>query len=105
MCDGQQLTEVQTSRSPLGHLWWKLVGCHLAKFGENCPLGNKVKFTASTASSQVPLLPLSNKEIRDDNEDTALQMINYFGAFYIFVYDNHIKMGVRISDAQCLYFF
>ena len=100
MCDGQQLTEVQTSRSPLGHLWWKLVGCPLAKFGENCPLGNKVKFTASKAFSQVPLLPLSKTEIRDDNQDTALQMINCFGTFNIFVYDNHIKMGVRIKTGH-----
>ena len=82
----------------------KLLGRHLAISGENwwvatlpnlvktAPLGNKVKFTASKAFSQVPLLPLSKTEIRDDNEDTALQMMNCFGAFNIFVYDNHIKM-------------
>ena len=87
----------------------KLLGRHLAISGENwwvatlpnlvktAPLGNKVKFTASKAFSQVPLLPLSNTEIRDDNQDTALQMINFCGAFNIFVYDNHIKMGVRIK--------
>ena len=87
----------------------KLLGRHLAISGENwwvatlpnlvktAPLGNKVKFTASKAFSQVPLLPLSNTEIRDDNEDTALQMINCFGAFNIFVYDNHIKTGGRIK--------
>ena len=64
---------------------------------KTAPLGNEVKFTASKASSQVPLLPLSNTEIRDDNEDTTLQIIYFFGAFNIFVYDNHIKMGVRIK--------
>ena len=73
----------------------KLLGRHLAISGENwwvatwpnlvktAPLGNKVKFTASKAFSQVPLLPLSNTEIRDDNEDTALQMINCFGALFM----------------------
>ena len=87
----------------------KLLGRHLAISGENwwvatlpnlvktAPLGNKVKFTASKAFSQVPLLPLSNTEIRDDNQDTALQMIIFCGAFNIFVHDNHIKMGVRIK--------
>ena len=90
----------------------KLLGRHLAISGENwlvatwpnlvktAPLGNKVKFTASKAFSQVPLLPLSKTEIRDDNQDTALQMINCFGTFNIFVYDNHIKMGVRIKTGH-----